>query len=375
MRPKRKRTRRIWRWRQAGFAAGYGGGYHSGYHAGRCRMVYEQLKTADVPAVYYDKRVMYVAQGTPGFRTIDRGIMNALSRMTREAIRVTSGDPVALLAELHRPDLVLVLNGIFSVETGQIDRIRSMGIPTAVWVADDPYFSDQTRVVATHYDVVFTHELSCVEMYREAGCSRVHYLPFAVDPDLFRPAHPAAMQTDILFIGMAFPNRLAFFNQLTPLLTRRRVLIAGGGWQGLGAYDQLAGSIWLSGIDPEATPLFYSGARLVINLHRSDREEGNSGRFPGLSVNPRTFEICASGTLQLVDERAELTRHYVPGRDLETFTTPKQLMEKAEHFLNREETRRDLAINGLKQTLRRHTYVHRLGEMFEKISQPGGIWA
>src|SRR5690606_23710728 len=148
--------------------------------------------------------------------------------------------------------------------------IRSMGIPTAVWVADDPYFSDQTRVVATHYDVVFTHELSCVEMYREAGCSRVHYLPFAVDPDLFRPAHPAAMQTDILFIGMAFPNRLAFFNQLTPLLTRRRVLIAGGGWQGLGAYDQLAGSIWLSGIDPEATPLFYSGARLVINLHRSD---------------------------------------------------------------------------------------------------------
>lgn len=374
MRPKRKRMRRIWRSRQAGYAAGYRGGYHAGYHAGRCQTIYERLTEADIQEAPLDKRVMYVAQGTPGFRTIDRGIMNALVRLVREPIRVTSGDPVALLAELHRPDLVLVLNGIFSVATDQIDRIRQMGIPTAVWVADDPYFSDQTRVMATHYDVVFTHEISCVPMYREAGCRRVHYLPFAADPELFRLTHPPAMQTDILFIGMAFPNRLKFFGELVPMLVRRRTLIAGGGWQWLPGYEKLQNSIWLSGIDPESAVSFYSGARIVINLHRSDAEAGNSGRFPGLSVNPRTFEIAASGTLQLVDERAELSRHYVPGQDLITFSSPRDLMEKAEFFLSREDARRDVAVNGLKRTLRHHTYVHRLRQMFEAISGPGGVW-
>lgn len=374
MRSKKKRMRRIWRLRQAGYAAGYGGGYRSGYHAGRCQMVYDRLAGSAAQDVLMDKSVMYVSQGTPGFRTIDHGIMNALGKLVREAIRVTSGDPVALLAELHRPDLVLVLNGIFSVDTSQIDRIRAMGIPTAVWVADDPYFSDQTRVMATHYDVVFTHEISCVEMYREAGCKRVHYLPFAADPELFRPVHPPAMHTDLLFIGMAFPNRLSFFNQLFPLLTRRKVLIAGGGWQGMAGYERLKDSIWLSGIEPELTPAFYSGARIVINLHRSDQESANSHRFPGLSLNPRTFEIGASGTLQLVDERAELSRYYTPGHDLETFRTPEELMEKAEHFLSREDDRRTMAINGLKRTLRQHTYVHRLKQMFSMLKEPGGVW-
>jgi len=381
MRTKRKRAKRTWKrasrlWhiRRRGYAAGYGGGYAAGYHAGRCTMVHERLASASAQFVPYDKSVMYVSQGTPGFRTIDRGIMNALGRLTREAIHVTSGDPVALLAELHRPDLVLVLNGIFSVGTDQIDRIRAMGIPTAVWVADDPYFSDQTRIVATHYDVVFTHEISCVTMYREAGCREVHYLPFAADPDLFRPAHPPAMQTDVLFIGMAFPNRVAFFNRLFPMLTRRNVLIAGGGWQHLAGYDRLKDRIWLSGIDPEMTPLFYSGAKIVINLHRSDQEAGNSRRFPGLSVNPRTFEIGACGTLQLVDERAELVRHYTPGQDLETFSSPEELMEKVDYYLNREDVRRNLAVSGLKRTLRHHTYAHRLHHMFQLLSQPGGVW-
>lgn len=374
MRRANNRTRRIWQIRQAGYAAGYGGGYSVGYHAGRCSMVHERLTVPAAQIVPYDKTVMYVSQGTPGFRTIDRGIMNALGKLAREAICVTSGDPVALLAELHRPDLVLVLNGIFSIGTDQIDRIRAMGIPTAVWVADDPYFSDQTRVMATHYDVVFTHEISCVRMYEEAGCRSVHYLPFAADPDLFRPTHPPAMQTDLLFIGMAFPNRLAFFNRLLPWLTRRNVLIAGGGWQHLAGYDRLKDRIWLTGIDPLSTPLFYSGARIVINLHRSDQETGNSERFPGLSVNPRTFEIGACGTLQLVDERAELSRHYTPGQDLETFSSPEELAKKADYFLSREDARRDRAVTGLKKTLRHHTYVHRLSRMFQLLSQPGGVW-
>lgn len=377
MRPKRKRTRRmrrIWRLRRAGHAAGYRGGYARGYHAGRCHAVHERLSVPEPGDAPHDKSVMYVAQGTPGFRSIDRGIMNALGKLAREAIRVTSGDPVALLAELHRPDLVLVLNGIFSVGTDQIDRIRALGIPTAVWVADDPYFSDQTRQMAAHYDVVFTHEVSCVTMYREAGCRNVHYLPFAADPDLFRPVHPPALHTDLLFIGMAFPNRLAFLNRLAPFFARRNVLIAGGGWQGLAGYDRLKDRIWLAGIDPETTPLFYSGAKIVINLHRSDEESGNSLRFPGLSVNPRTFEIGACGTLQLVDERAELSRHYAPGTDVATFSSPEELMEKAEYYLKREEERRQLAVNALKRTLRAHTYVHRLKHMFQLLSKPGGVW-
>ncbi len=352
----------------SGFLAGYG----EGYHWGRCQAVVNHAAGPVNPVRHL--KVMYVAQGTPGFHTMDVGITEALRLLVTTVIQVSGGDPVADLAIQHRPDLVIVLNGLFNVDTGQIDRIRQAGIPTCVWIADDPYFSDQTGEIARHYDYVFTHERSCIPLYQNAGLRHVFYLPFGVSPSLFTPkAAEVACRTDILFIGMAFPNRIAFFDQIARHLADKRVLIAGGGWQTMASYALLRDRIRLEGIHPEQTGTYYNGAKIVINLHRSEVESGNSRNFPGLSVNPRTFEINACGTLQLVDNRSELAAHYQPGIEIETFSSPEELVGKIDYYLRNDSSRRDIAVKGLKRTLNNHTYMHRLTEMLSLIGSRGGV--
>ncbi|MGM0882775.1 MAG: DUF3880 domain-containing protein [Bacillota bacterium] len=60
-----------------------------------------------------------------------------------------------------------------------VNRLKAMGIRTAIWYSDDPYYTDMTRNTARHYDIVFTNELSCVEFYRQHGCRYVFHLPLA----------------------------------------------------------------------------------------------------------------------------------------------------------------------------------------------------
>lgn len=363
-----RRSRRAAFGRRNGFAAGYG----DGYHLGRCEAI---AKQSGAPLqTWRSWTVMYVAQGSPGFRSIDFGIIEALRMYVKDVLVAASGDPIDELAVKYRPDFVLVLNGLFSADVCTIDRIRAAGITTGVWIADDPYFTDLTKGIARHYDFVFTHEISCVPLYRNVGVRNVFYLPFGADPVLFKPARvDATFRTDICFIGMAFPNRIAFFDRIARQLADKRVLIAGGGWQAMASYGMLRDKIRLEGIDPKYAGAYYSGAKMVINLHRSALEAGNSGHYPGFSINPRTFEISACGTLQLVDSRAELPRHYVPGEEVETYSTPEELMEKIHRYLKDEIRRKDIAVKGLKRTMKSHTYRHRLADMLTILDSRGGV--
>jgi spore maturation protein CgeB len=70
----------------------------------------------------------------------------------------------------------------------------------------------QMLQVVPYYDVIFTIESSCVPFYQFLGCKEVYFLPLASDPNLFHPIDvDAKYQTDILFVGSAFPNLLTFF--------------------------------------------------------------------------------------------------------------------------------------------------------------------
>ncbi|MNM65500.1 Spore protein YkvP [compost metagenome] len=109
---------------------------------------------------------------------------------------------------------------------------------------------------------------------------------------------------------------------------------------------------------------------MVINLHRAhddDTINNNAVKLSADSPNPRTFEISASGTLQLIDQRADLARFYKPGVEIETYESPQELLEKVDFYLTHEKERRDIALRGLERTYAEHTYSHRINEMLSVI--------
>ncbi|WP_426448797.1 CgeB family protein [Paenibacillus sp. S-38] len=359
----------------AGWNAGYRTGTEAGYHAGRCEAVIRRFPERLPPA--RPVRLMFVVsgQGDP-YKTIELGLLESLRPLVAELHVMTPFENLEEAALRLRPDLVLVFNGLNYVSGETIRTIREGGIRTAVWFTDDPYYTDVSEAVARSYDVVFTIERTCVDWYRERGCAEVHFIPLAVSPGIYRPGKaPTSHHTDILFLGSGYTNRVALFDAIAPELSSRRTLIAGRWWERLSNYELLKpslreGEAWLS---PEETVQYYSGAKLVINLHRAhdDGEINANGQgVPAVSPNPRTFEISACGTLQLVDAREGLSDFYVPGQEIETFASPEELVDKIRYYLGHEAERSRIARNALARTLRDHTYTVRLGELLHAAFGP-----
>ena len=333
---------------------------------GKCASIVR--KSLEENRTIRDVKVLFVpARGAP-YASLDQGIGGELKRLVREAAIADKDQDAVTLAAEYRPDLVLVLDALGQTfPARKADQIRAMGIKTAVWLPDDPYHSDVTIGIAPHYDYVFTLEKSCVSLYRELGCSRVHYLPFAVNPDFIRPTYAdTSYETDICFIGSAFWNRVALFDEIAAYLSGKKVKIVGYWWERLKNYSLLEPCIHGDWIRPEETFKHYGRAKIVINLHRSGDDpshNSNSRHLPAQSVNPRTFEISACGTLQLSDAREGLADLYTPGVDIAVFSSPDELVSNIEYYLSHENERREMAWRGLQRTMSEHTFRNRLSEL------------
>lgn len=353
--------------KQAGFMAtesGYRAGYERGLRDGACEAILRHVQPPAQPIS--NVRVLYVPQG---FEAIDSGIIEALRSSVRE-LHVADAKNMAEQAALLRPDCMLVLNGLHVFPANhleQVEAVRALGIQTVIWFADDPYVTGDTVRIAPHYDVVMTHELSTMQVYRELGCAHVHYMPLAVHPGWFMPKRvEAKYRSDVCFIGQAFWNRVEMFDAIAPYLQGRKVFIAGGLWDRMSNYRLLKSFIRLGWLPVEESINYYNGARIVINLHRTTTagmDNNNALNLDGRSINPRTYEISACGTLQLTDPREDLPLYYKPGSELETFTTATELRDKIDYYLSHEEERRAIALRGLRRTLRDHTYASRVRQL------------
>ncbi|MNI39977.1 Spore protein YkvP [compost metagenome] len=315
---------------------------------------------------------MYVGSGKEfPYSPIDEAIIATLETLAAEVVVTVNGQPVHELAASHRPDLVLVLDGM-EFPTEQVDAIRGLGIRTAIWLTDDPYYMDFTTRIAPHYDYVFTLERNCVEYYRSIGCSNVFFLPFAAYSEHFGPTlNLSPVRRRISFIGSAYLNRIQFFQPILGDLMGKGMMINGIWWDRLPEYANYANQIELNKwMGPQETAQVYSGSKIVINLHRSAYDEAvnnNTIGLVGVSPNPRTFEISACATLQIVDVRDDIASFYTPGVEIETYSNQQELIDKVNFYLTHEKERQEIALRALERTYRDHLYSNRVNQLLEHV--------
>lgn len=347
---------------------GYRSGWLDGWRLGACQGIDEGIR----PISYSpsNARILYVAQG---FEAIDQGVIAALQSAVAEVL-VVSANEMQFQAEQFRPDAVLVMNGLHVFPPDhleQIDQIRNMGIRTAIWFVDDPYVTNETVKIALHYDYIFTHERSCVMLYRSIGCVQVYHLPLAAHFGLFRPMPvPQEYRTDICFIGIAFWNRVELFDEIAPYLKDKRVLIGGMLWERMKHFSTISQFVRDGWIEVPETAMYYNGAKIVINLHRTTeagKDNLNGLNWPAESINPRTFEMAACGTLQLTDLRSELPEHYAIGSEIAVFHNAQHLIQQMDYYLTHEEERVRVAAKGYQRTKRDHTFTDRIHKLLEII--------
>ncbi|MFC5405504.1 CgeB family protein [Cohnella soli] len=352
------------RGRDDGFRSGWSDGWRVGASKG-IEAALQPPSPTRRPA-----RVLYVPQG---FEAIDQGVIAALRNVAAE-VHVSPAAEMVSQAERLRPDLVLVMNGLHVFPADhleQIDGIRRLAIRTAIWFVDDPYVTDHTVRIAPRYDYVFTHERSCVQLYRSSGCSQVHHLPLAAHTETFMPMYvPQQYRNDICFIGMAFWNRVALFDEIAPYLQDKKVMIGGKLWERMDNYASIKRFVHDGWIEVPETVKYYNGAKIVINIHRTPeagKDNLNSMNWHAESINPRTFEMASCGTLQLTDMRNELPEYYKVGSEIAVFHNAQSLIEQLDYYLTNEEERLRMAMRGFKRTKKDHTFEERLGRLFATV--------
>jgi spore maturation protein CgeB len=321
---------------------------------------------------FWDIKVLFIGGPNGGpYLIINQGIIEDLKGLVREIITATPTENIINLTVQTHPDLVLVLLGD-QTPYEQILAIRNMGIKTAVWLTDDPYYTDVTTLYAQYYDFIFTNELSCVSLYQTLGCPQVHYLPFAANTNIFYPNHvDTTYLRDICFIGTAWNNRISFFDSVAKYLANMNIIIIGPLWNKLMNYSLLSNKIIPTGIPCTTTANYFNGAKIVINLHRSHDDETlfkkNTRNLDAYSINPRTFEISACGAFQLTDVRQDLNSYYTPGYDIATYASPNEFIEKIIYYLQHEDERYEIAFRGFQKTMREHTFRTRMVKMLKII--------
>ncbi|MBO5228858.1 MAG: glycosyltransferase [Lachnospiraceae bacterium] len=77
----------------------------------------------------------------------------------------------------------------------------------------------------------------------------------------------------------------------------------------------------------------------------------------------RIFDIMGCGGFVLTNYQTEIPEYFEIGKDLETFGSEAELIDKVRYYLEHEEERAAIALNGYKKVCEQHTWIHRVRDM------------
>ncbi|MGA9641768.1 MAG: glycosyltransferase [Terriglobales bacterium] len=282
------------------------------------------------------------------------------NRILRRALRSFLWDAVnreaSAVAEQVQPALIFAVKcTFFHPET--VRRIRkSTGVAFVNHYPDHPYIgirwdpreaSAQRRdliEVFREYSIVWMWEKSLVARLRNDGVE-AQYLPFAVDPELFRP-----QEVGELHDGEGVPCELcntvhdvAFVATYTrarcdevAAIRRHKIAIWGNNWprkwREAGGQHRVHAPVWGKGFAEICTR-----AHVSLNVLNAENLGG---------PNMRTFEVPASGGVMLGRYSAAQDEFFPEGEAALYYRSPEEIDEKLDVLLRDRELRARLRKNG-----------------------------
>ena len=106
------------------------------------------------------------------------------------------------------------------------------------------------------------------------------------------------------------------------------------------------------------TPKIFNRSKINLNLTLRNIRTG---------IPLRIWDILAAGGFCITNYQPELEMYFENGKDLVYFESRKDLADKVKYYLEHEDERRTIALNGYNKVKQQHTYQHRFDEMQQII--------
>jgi spore maturation protein CgeB len=249
--------------------------------------------------------------------------------------------------------------------TKVLEKCREKGVITAHWFMEDVDRFPAWKQIAKYYDYFFVIQKGeAIKMIEDAGGKKVHYLPLACDPEVHTQVSLTSEEkeefgSEVSFLGAGYNNRRYVFSKLADMDFK----IWGTEWPDVLPFSRLVQRKGARIPVSEYVKIFNS-SQINLNLHSSQERNGidPTGDF----INPRTFELAACKSFQLVDKRSLLGELFSED-ELVTFENESELKDKIKYFLSNPDERIPYIENAYRKVLSEHTYAHRVKSMLEYI--------
>ncbi|MFC7394387.1 CgeB family protein [Scopulibacillus cellulosilyticus] len=319
-------------------------------------------------------KVLYLSSGYPRiYQFFDECILNEFHKLPDVEVKfyklIEQPGPFISLCEQFQPDIVLTMLGD-RLPKKSLEWIKHHNFHSILWLTEDPYFTDRSIEIIPFFDVVFSIDIGAVNYYKSLGYQNIYHLPLGTDPAVFFPKPHIQKTNDICFIGHSYPERIRLV-QLLLNETAFHIQVIGKWKKKLFYKPTKKLNIINSWIHPLKVADYYSNAKIVLNTHRSYnyKTNQNSAGIVNQSINNRTFDIAACGSFQLIQWIDDLPQHFEENKEIVSFKSDEDFLNKVNYYLSNDEERELIAANGRKKALMNHTFNHRINKMLEIVKE------
>jgi len=210
------------------------------------------------------------------------------------------------------------------------------------------------------FDLLFSAVASQVDSFRSRG-TRSELLRLAFEPRFLDKITKRPKTSDIVFVGGFSGIHEGGTEILERLTNIGKVSIWGYGVDKLVPDSPIRelcqGILW-------GYPMYQAlmDGRLVFNRHSSTADLLYAS-------NLRLYEGTGVGSCLLTDWKPNLASLFEPEKEVVTYSTPDEAIEKAKYYLGHLEELEGIAAAGQRRTLKEHTWYHRMQEMVEIVSR------
>ena len=303
-------------------------------------------------------------------------------------------------------------------------EIHRLGIPTVNFYCNSIYQFELVSEIAAKVNFSWHAEKLARESYLKVGANPV-WVQMGADPDVYHPVENISRKPKACFVGQRYADRDRLLAEL--INNQIPVDIYGSGWNvyatsaqkssqhqedvkteylgrklltpgSLNSYAQIAWSLIknegaIAGLKRTICQLNYRSqslqldsiiaknaygfaeniseafARYQIILNFSNVwADGRSGSKLIPHVRLRDFEAPMCRTCYLTGYTDEIAEFYEIGKEIDTYSSPEELVDKTKFYINHLNEAEKLREAGYQRALRDHTWERRFEQLFKEIA-------
>lgn len=209
------------------------------------------------------------------------------------------------------------------------------------------------------FDLLISSLPNLVELFRKSG-AKSEYLPWCFEPSILNRVKTGDRRHDLTFVGGITGYHEDGVNLLEWIASRTPIEL----WGYLNQFNLRESNIQKA----------YKGEAWGLDMYRIlgeskitlNRHVDVAGPYAN---NMRLFEATGMGALLLTDYKENLQEFFDVEKELITYRTPEECLEKIKYYLQHDAELKSIAQAGQRRTLRDHGYSNRMKQLEQIIKK------